>query len=478
MRSSCDGIRDSRPGVSLRSREMARYRKPLRFRPPERPPPSVGSEAFGVDPDGRPTGAEAFGEPDPEFPLRGALLFGNDPDGQPLGAEMIGAESDDAPLRGALLFGNDPAGEPRGSEAFGGDDSSHPLRGALLFGNDPAGDPRGSEAFGAASLQTAFVGSESVGAPQLVPERITKDPIGYDFKGALLRADDTTLAGIRKDPLDRIRKRVVTILERRCAVRVDDLRHGVNEHAIPWGRMRRDSDLDRELAELMRAWWRKAPGEVLGICHLWELLEESERMHTFELRSPWDQAPRSLHVYWDDERVASCVATFHKEHQFYLMRTAEKQVLGYIDRLTPRRRGQQARIRAPDGRIAGVFTLESPSVEADAEETEISLFRGRMEDGEGQGLFRLEERRSAEHVFLGELFEAESQRSVGLIEDRTKERLIETHIELDVAVSRGLAWATATLLADLARFRRAGWPEAEVLEDEAIEPIDVALGRS
>lgn len=457
---------------------MARYRKPLRFRPAEPPPPSLGSEAFGVDADGRPTGAAAFGEPDPEFPLRGALLFGNDPDGRPRGAEMIGAESDDAPLRGALLFGNDPEGQPRGAEAFGGDDTLHPLRGALLFGNDPDGAPRGAEAFGAPGGMAQFVGSESVGAPQLVPDRITKDPIGYDLKGVLLRTDDSTLAGFRKDPLDRIRKRVVDILERRCAVRVDDLRHGMNEHAVPWGRLKRDPDLDLDLAELMRGWWRKAPGEVLGICHLWELLEESERMHTFELKSPWDQAPRSLHVYWDDECVASCVATFHKEHQFYLMRTSEKQVLGYVDRLTPRRRGQQARVRAPDGRIAGVFTLETPAVEADEEETALSLFTGRMEDGEGRGLFRLEERRSAEHLFLAHLFEAETQRPVGLIEDRTKERVIETHIELDIAVARGLAWATATILADLARFRRAGWPAAELDEEEDIEPIDVALGRS
>ncbi|MEO0815412.1 MAG: hypothetical protein AAFY60_21315, partial [Myxococcota bacterium] len=255
-------------GVLRYRADVARYRKPLRFRPKMPPPPSVGSEAFGSDADGRPTGSAAFGEGDAEFPLRGALLFGNDPEGQPRGSESIGADTEDAPLRGALLFGNDPTGGPRGSESFGGDDSSFPLRGALLFGNDPLGGPRGSEAFGAASLHTPEVGSAALGAAQLVPERITKDPIGYDFKGALLRPDDSTLAGFRKDPLDRIRKRIVDILERRCAIKADDLRHGLGEDALPWGRMRRDEDLDRPLAELMRLWWKKAPGAVLGICHL------------------------------------------------------------------------------------------------------------------------------------------------------------------------------------------------------------------
>ena len=42
------------------------------------PEPLVGSQAFGFDPVGRPTGSAAFGEPDAALPLRGALLFGND----------------------------------------------------------------------------------------------------------------------------------------------------------------------------------------------------------------------------------------------------------------------------------------------------------------------------------------------------------------------------------------------------------------
>ena len=100
-----------------------------------------------------------------------------------------------------------------------------------------------------------------------------------------------------------------------------------------------------------------------------------------------------------------------------------------------------------------------------------------MEDGDCRPLFRLEERRSAEHVFLGALYEPDTQRQVGLIEDRTKERLIETHIELDVELPRALAWATATTLADLARFRRAGWPAAPVEEEEELEPIEKALAR-
>ncbi|MEO1175175.1 MAG: hypothetical protein AAFX94_24435, partial [Myxococcota bacterium] len=311
-----------------------------------------------------------------------------------------------------------------------------------------------------------------MGAPQLVPERLTKDPIGYDFKAALLRADDTTFAGIRKDPLDQIRKRIVGILAARLSVDVDDLRHGLNERALPWGRLRRDPELDRPLAELMRAWWRKAPGEVLGICHLWELLEESERMHTFELRSTWDQAPRSLSVLWDGELVASCVATFHKAHQFYLMRDAKKNVLGYIDRVSPRRFAQAAKIRDVRGEPVGTFTLESPTVDAE----EVELFTGTMRDHEDRPVFRLEERRSHEHLFLADLYAPDTQRQIGVVDDRTKEKNIETLIELDAHLPRGLAWATATIMADLARFRRQGWPAAEVAPEEEVESVEAVLG--
>lgn len=453
---------------------MPRYRKPQRFRPASPPPPSLGSEAFGVDPDGRQTGSAAFGEADDEFPLRGALLFGNDPAGGPRGSEVFGADTEEQPLRGALLFGNDPEGAPRGADAIGGEDTEFPLRGALLFGNDPHGGARGSEAFGSSSTSVPYVGAQAPGAPQLVPERLTKDPIGYDFKAPLLRNDETTYAGIRKDPLDQVRKRIVALLESRLNVNVDDLRHGMNEHAVPWGRLRRDPELDRPLAELMRAWWRKAPGEVLGICHLWELLEESERMHTFELRAAYDQAPRTLNVYWDNELVAWCVATFHKAYQFYLMRDAKKNVLGYIDRITPRRRGQVAKIRDVKGALVGSFTLETPTVDAD----EVELFTGTVRDGEGREVFRLEERRSHEHLFLADLYHSETRRQIGLVDDRTKEKTIETLIELDAQVPRGMAWATATTMADLARFRRQGWPAAEVEADEAVESVQEALGQS
>lgn len=462
------------PPVGLASLNMARYRKPRRFRPESPPPAHLGSEAFGNDPEGRPTGSAAFGESDEEFPLRGALTFGNDAKGRPLGSEMIGADTDDAPLRGALLFGNDAQGAPRGSEAFGGDDASIPLRGALLFGNDPAGAPRGSESFGAGTERFPHVGSAALGAPQLLPEKLSRDPIGYDFKGRLLRADDSSFAGIRRDPLDRIRERIVAILSRNCAIRVDDLRHGLNEDAIPWGRLRRDPELDGELARTLRRWWRKAPGEVLGICHVWEVLEDTQRMHTFELSSVADRAPRLYEVRWDDEVVARAVATLHKEHRFYTLKDADHRLLGYLDQLLPHRRDQVARLRSPAGESVGHFVLRSESGDDPSAPTLV----GTMFDANRSPLFRLLEKRSAEHIFLGEFFEPHSETPLGGIEDRLKERGVDTLVELDVKTPRSLAWAVAIVMADLARFRRAGWPQEPLEVEESYESIEAALGPS
>ena len=221
-----------------------------------KPPPKVGSESFGHDSEGRPTGSEAFGGFEPRAPLKGALLIGNDPQGKPTGADAFGGSEPEAPLKGALLFGNDPHGNPTGAEAFGGSEQKTPLKGALLFGNDPRGAPSGSEAFGGNDPALAFRGAEAFGAAQLVVDKLAKDEMGYDFAGVMLKAEDSGIAGIKKDPRDRVRERVLKVLGRRLKCEPQRLRHGLGEDSIPWGRLRRDGELDRLLAEDLRKLYR------------------------------------------------------------------------------------------------------------------------------------------------------------------------------------------------------------------------------
>jgi hypothetical protein len=151
------------------------------------------------------------------MPLVGSEAVGGTADDSPVGSEAVGGKDRSAPLRGALLFGNDPRGNPTGSEAVGGGDEVAPLRGALLFGNDPRGNPTGSAAFGGGDEAIVHRGSAAIGAPQLVPERLHRDSIGYDFVGRLLRVDESSLAGIRKDPQDRLRQRLLEALGRLLA---------------------------------------------------------------------------------------------------------------------------------------------------------------------------------------------------------------------------------------------------------------------
>lgn len=436
----------------------------------------TGSEAFGQHPRGLPTGSQAFGEADAANPLRGALLFGNDPHGAPRGSEAFGGTDSAMPLRGALLFGNDPQGAPRGSESFGGSDAQMPLRGALLFGNDPQGGPRGSEAFG--NDNQLLTGSLAFGASQLVPERLFKDAITYDFAGVLLAVDTEGLAGIRKDPRDRLRERVLAILERRLGVKADRLRHGLNENSIPWGRFKRGEPLDKKLTELLRAWWAVAPGNVLGVGHARDLLENSERMHSFELRCDWDARPVRLSVLPANGGAAVAYAdgTIHKQSEFLVFRTPEKLIFAYVDMVEPRKNAQTARVRNADGSLVGTFELTTPAVAETVTGKRVQL-KGVLRDAQGRVGFRLEEERSSPRSFLAHLLAPEGDERVGRIEDKLQSGGIRTLIEVDVAIPRLLTWAVGALMADLARLRRAGWPDVPSSgPEEKVESIEEALG--
>lgn len=438
---------------------------------------SLGSRAFGVDSKGRPTGSAAFGGGDLKHPLRGALLFGNDPEGKPRGSEAVGGPDVDDPLRGALLFGNDPQGEPRGAEAFGSPETAAPLKGALLFGNDPKGEPRGSEAFGNSDPAFQFRGSAAVGAPQLLPEKLFKDEIGYDFGGTMLSLDEGSIAGIRKNANDSLRQRVLNLLHRYCGCEVEKLRSGLNEHSIPWGRLKRDTTLDRKLADELRTNYQKAPGSVLGIGHVRDVLEVTERMHTFDIHCDWDLSPLQLSILRRGQPHAYAQSAWHKEHAFLVFRDLEKQIISYVDLLYPRKRQQKARVRTCRGQMVGAVQLKNPAADAMLEMQDPARMEAVVLNAQGEVMFRVLEQRASKDYFRASLLAATSDEVVGKIEDRLAGGKIRTHVEVDLPLPSALVWGFAAIFADLARLRRRGWPNLPETEPPPeIETIEQALG--
>ncbi|MEZ4270068.1 MAG: hypothetical protein R3C68_01080 [Myxococcota bacterium] len=433
---------------------MSRRRRPPKIEP------LLGSEAFGHDEFGRPTGSSAFGESDAEHPLRGALLFGNDPEGNPRGSEAIGSSDSAMPLRGALLFGNDPEGEVRGSEAFGGEDTRMPLRGALLFGNDPEGEGRGSDAFGTPSAAWNFRGSQAFGAPEGVPDRLYKDDIGYDFVGVMLRADESSLAGIRKHPMEGVRQRVLSVLKRELDVDEARLRHGLGEDSIKWGRLKRAArGVRRQTAEGLRRLYQQAPGSVLGIGHVWDWLEDAERMHTFVLRCEWDLNPVRLDVLWDEQQsIAYAESAIHKAHRFFVFKDLQGEVLGYADTIKPNVAAQEAQVRDIRGQLVGKFVLRAPASGVSSEQSPGLRLQGVAQDAAGTPLFTLEEQRATSRYFRA-LLKDEVDEVVGSLKIVFQGKDSQSYRSRYGAprLVRALA-----IMADLSRLRRGGWPETVI----------------
>lgn len=437
----------------------------------------LGSQAFGQDDRGRSTGAAAFGAGDETTPHKGSHAFGLDPKGNPTGAAAVGGADEQAPLRGALLVGNLPDGNPSGSFAFGGAEEKAPLKGALLFGNDPGGGPTGALAFGNPFTAIRMLGARAFGAAQLVPDKLYKDEIGYDFGGTLLMTDEMSMAGIRKDPRDRLRKRIVAVLGRLLDMDVQKMRQGLDEDSIKWGRLRDpDTTLDKDLAIELRRWYQKAPGERLGIGHLRDLLEESERMHTFELICSWDRSPVTLSVSWGGETVAYAETRYHKEHTFFELRDVDGNILGYADTLVPRYGAQQARARGADGSIFGTLQLDTPGSDEETEKGKKPKLIATISDAAGEPLIRLEETQSSPKIFVADLKACAIGETVGRIEDRPTESNIKCSIELDLPVPQVLAWALASMMADLARRTRDGWPELKEEREPDLPTVAEALG--
>jgi hypothetical protein len=419
------------------------------------------------------TGASAFGGADAAAPLRGALLFGNDPKGAPRGAEAFGGADADDPLRGALLFGNDPAGAPRGAEAFGGADKVTPLKGALLFGNDPAGGPRGAAAFGeGGNLQMR--GAAAFGAPQLLPERLEKDPLGYDFAGVMLVADPGGLAGVRKSTNNHLRERVLGYLERRLGVDRARLRHGLGEEALPWGRLRREPELDRALAEMLRQAYRRAPGGVLGVGQVRDLLEQSHRMHTYELRCAWDHGLLQLAITRRKERLARGDEALYLTQRYFVFKDLLEKPLGYVDALAA---GQAvARLRDAKGETVARFELS-------VDEPDYAAEVGCLVDGRDRLIAALDKAPPASLAWRGLLLD-EDDTEIGRVAERPAEGGVSLEVELDTEVAPVVVFGLATQIVDWRRreppAETPAEPEAkaksEAAAEPAIESIEQALG--
>lgn len=457
-----------------KERQKERQKK----RPTESTTKNVGSDAFGEASTGASSGAGAFGAGDTKQPLRGALAFGNDPEGKPGGAAAFGGGDSSTPLRGALVFGNDPEGGARGAQSFGGVDAAFKLKGALLFGNDPDGKGRGAASFGSPDQRFPFSGASAFGARQAIPERFLKDILGYDFAAPLLQADSGSMAGIRKSPMDTIRQRVLAILDRSLTLELDRLRHGLGETSIPWGRLKRNKKLDKALAEEARLWFRRAPGEVLGIAQTRDLLVSMGHMHTFSLRAEWDNRPIKLSVYEEDELIASAISTQHKSQSFFVFKNPKGENIAWVDAITPHLRTQSSRIRNREGALVGEIRLVPSSERSSSKIGDAGTkFRAEVLDSSGVEVFRLEEQKVGVRRFVAELRSAEDNSLVGRMDDRLKDGKIRAYIEMDLPLPRLFAWSVAVVMADLARLRRAGWPDApeDKVEGE-IESVEEALG--
>ena len=271
---------------------------------------------------------------------------------------------------------------------------------------------------------------------------------------------------------------MLSVLTRRLGVGPDKVRHGLGEHALPWGRLKRDDTLDTKLAELLREWWKVAPGNQLGVGQVLDLLESSDRMHNFELRCEWDTRPVRLTVLptRGGEPLAFAEGALQKNHEFFVFRTPDKLVFAYVDIVSPRRNAQTARIRDADGTLVGTFELTTPAV-ADTVEGKRVQLKGVLRDADGRVAFRLVEERASSKSFLANLLLPDSDDKVGRIEDKLSGGKIRTMIEVDVGIPRLLVWAVASIMADLARLRREGWPDKPSdPEPEEIESIEQALG--
>ncbi len=437
--------------------------------------PALGSEAFGAAHKG-PTGSAAVGGEDSEYPLRGAQSVGVDPAGGPTGSEAFGGAEPARPLKGAILVGNDPAGNPTGSEAVGGSEQAVPLKGAILIGNDPEGFGRGAAAFGTPDAHSPFRGAEAVGAPQLVPERLEKDVIGYDFQGVLLRVDHTSLAGARKDPADRVRGRVLAVLCRTLGCAPERLRHGLGEDAIPWGRLRRARALDRELANVLREAYQRAPNGVLGIGHVRDVLHTTERMHTVAISGPWDTPPLRLTLTSEGVPEAVAASAQHKEQRFFVMRNHAGEVLAYVDGLTPNPRHQGARVRDSKGELLATFVLQTTAARGAAP---LGSWAVEMLSPAGAPVCEIREQRAGPHELVAQVSSPGGEEVVGSVTERTKPGHVHVGVELDLKTPRVVAYAAGLLIAELARLRRQGGPATPptpIKDEERVEDVETALG--
>lgn len=149
-----------------------------------------------------------------------------------------------------------------------------------------------------------------------------KDPWGYRFLQTMWRYEPGINDGMRKDPNDNERTRVLRVLQEVYGISAEArLDHGFDNNCLPWGAMHHDRQTPRKkLAERIRTLCLKSPGGKLGIAQLRYLLAEAELCTTLIVTGKSKSFPLDLDIS-DPVLKKSWKATYtrHLDRIFYLV---------------------------------------------------------------------------------------------------------------------------------------------------------------
>lgn len=322
--------------------------------------------------------------------------------------------------------------------------------------------------------------------PQATPalptseDHLTKDGVGYDFCHPLMQYDPFSMGQIRRDPRDRQRQRCLAVLQRFLAVEPERLAHGLHGEVLPWKRLQQDELLTDHFptAVAIRQWARAAPRDRLGIGHTFDLLHRWGYLHSYTVSCDWDSQPFILSATTTGgAAVATVRAQLHKQTPYFAIEGPTGAVIGYVDALAPRRVEQEARVRSLEAERLGTVALARPMPE---ELDELALFEAELRRGpeqEQEVVAHLIEQSSSTQRFFAGFFDGERRTRVGFVDDQLEKGRVHITVELDLPLDPRLILGAITSFAELARLRKAGWPDRPEDEDEAyFEDIDQALG--
>lgn len=161
--------------------------------------------------------------------------------------------------------------------------------------------------------------------PALPVSLTDKDAWGYQFSHTMWRYEPGISDGMRRDPNDAERLRVLRVLEEVYELRDPKrLDQGFTNDSLPWGLMHHDRLTPRKkLAERIRTVCLKAPNGRLGIAQLRYLLTDAELMSTLVVRSKGKTFPLDVEIT-DPVLKKTWIAkhTRHLDRVFYLIQPA------------------------------------------------------------------------------------------------------------------------------------------------------------